>query len=92
MDRSGAAAWMLLASVALPALIGAWEAWRRGRGLTGWLVNIVVTVVAGFALAAALIGYAHTLGLRGEIPSAIALFAGLAGGSLLALWLVNRFR
>lgn len=31
MDRSGAAAWMLLATFALPALVGLIEAWRRMR-------------------------------------------------------------
>ena len=92
MDRSSAGAWMLLATFGLPALIAAWEAWHRKRGLLGWVVNVVVTVVTGLALTALLVGYSHDLGLRGEMASAAAILGGLTGGSLIALWIANRFR
>lgn len=85
--------------------VGIHEAWTNGRGVLGWIANLIVSVVGGF-LAAGVGGMAMEallplLKLDGPLavsqhPMRYVASAGMMIVALLgswsALWLVNRFR
>lgn len=83
--------------------VGIHEAWTRGRGVLGWIVNLVVSFVGAF-VAAPLGGMILTL-LLSDGSRSLAAGGGprfsiaLVGGMLVtllgawgALWIVNRWR
>lgn len=87
---------LLLAGAALAAAVGLYEAFKHKRGVMGWIVSIVASVVGGVLVGAAL-PQLVILALRPDGPAA--LYFGLAGvvagvlvGSSAALSIVNRFR
>lgn len=85
--------------------VGLYEAWSQGRGVLGWIVSVVASVVGGF-LAVSMGGSVMEmvlphLGIEGSLASTRhpLLYVWSAGmmmltlaGSWLALWLVNRLR
>lgn len=87
---------LLMAGAGLAAAMGLYDAWTNKRGVMGWIVSIIVSVVGG-VFVGALLPQLIILGLK---PSdSIVLWVGLASvlagvlaGSSLALWVVNRFR
>lgn len=95
---------MLILLLAMLA-VGISEAWSMKRGAPGWIVNIVVSVVAGF-LAASVFGVTMesilpSLNLEGSLASSggpliyvtlAAMTAIVVLGSRGALGIVNRFR
>jgi hypothetical protein len=94
-----------LAYLAAAPAVGIHEAWTKKRGVLGWLVNIVVSLVGAF-LFAPLGGMAIVMILSPfmDKPSLAAtggtvMSVALAGGMLVtllgswgALWIVNRWR
>lgn len=87
---------LLLAGAALAAGLGVYDAWTHKRGVMGWVVSLVASVVGG-VLVGAILPQVAIFALRPDGHAA--LYIGLAGvaigvlaGSSLALWLVNRFR
>ncbi len=101
----GGAMTIALAFLLATLAAGIYEAWSRRRGVLGWIVNILVSVVGGFVAA----GIGATLmdmllpllKLEGSLASTKhpMFYVLLAGqmiltmlGSSLALRLVNRFR
>jgi hypothetical protein len=94
MDPSSAGFWMLLTTIGLPAAFGIIDAWRNGRGVFGWIVSVVAATAGGIALMLAAVNFARPA--SGPPPSeaiaAVQIFGGLIAGSLLTLWIVNRFR
>jgi len=97
----------IAAAVVVAALaVGIHEAWTKKRGVLGWIVNLVVSLVGvflaaplgGFVVAMLLspfMGGSSSLAIAGGPQMAVAL-AGQMVISLLgswgALWLVNRWR
>jgi hypothetical protein len=92
MDRSSAGIWMLLASVAIPALVGVFEAWRRGRGAIGYVVNLAVSVLAGLGLMVLFVALFFDRARGSELASFVMIMSGLVGGPLIELWVLNRVR
>jgi hypothetical protein len=94
--------WAFLA--AAPA-VGIHEAWTKKRGVLGWIVNIVVSLVGAF-LIAPLGGMAIVIILspfmdRSSLAATggTVMYVALAGGMVVtllgawgALWIVNRWR
>ncbi|MEP9353773.1 hypothetical protein ABLE93_09255 [Xanthobacter sp. KR7-65] len=97
--------------IALAVLLGALaiaihEAWTRGRGVLGWIVNIVVAILGailiaplgGAAMVPLLLPFmdgSSSLAEAGGPLMSIALAGQMAIallGSWAALWLVNRWR
>ena len=94
-----------LAYLVAALAVGVHEAWTKGRGVLGWIVNIVVSFVGVF-LAAPLGGMiivrilapvttGRSLAATGGAPMSAALAGGMIIallGSWGALWIVNRWR
>ena len=101
----GGAMTMGLALLAAAPAVGIHEAWTKKRGVLGWIVNIVVSLVGAFLLAP-LGGMVIVMILSPfmDRPSLAAtggpvMYAALAGMMLVtllgawgALWIVNRWR
>lgn len=101
----GGAMTMGLALLAAAPAVGIHEAWTKKRGVLGWIVNIVVSLVGAF-LFAPLGGMVIVMLLSPfmDKPSLAAtggavMVVALAGGMLVtllgawgALWIVNRWR
>jgi hypothetical protein len=92
-----------LAYLAAAFAVGIHEAWTNRRGVLGWIVNIVVSLVGAFIatpiggmIIALLIGNgSQSLAAAGGIRFSIALAGGMLVtlfGAWGALWLVNRLR
>jgi hypothetical protein len=94
MDKSGFAAVMLLATILLPLAIGLAEAYRKGRGVAGWIVSGLVSTAGGVALLFAVINAPGMppIGYMSEPMSAAIIFGCLIFGAVIALWIVNRVR
>jgi hypothetical protein len=94
-----------LAFIAAALAVGIHEAWTKKRGVLGWIVNIVVSLVGAF-LIAPVGGFVLVMMLNPfmDAPSLAAtggpvLYVALAGmmvvtllGAWGALWIVNRLR
>ena len=101
----GGAMTMGLALLAAAPAVGIHEAWTKKRGVLGWIVNIVVSLVGAF-LVAPLGGMVLVIILSPfmDKPSLAAtgggvMYVALAGqmvvvllGAWGALWIVNRWR
>jgi len=101
----GGAMTMGLALLAIAPAVGIHEAWTKKRGVLGWIVNIVVSLVGAF-LFAPLGGMVIVIILSPfmDKPSLAAtggavMYFALAGQMLVvllgawgALWIVNRWR
>ena len=83
--------------------VGIHEAWTNGRGVLGWIVNIVVSFVGalvaapigGMVLALLLSDGSQSLAATGGARFSIALAGGMLVtllGAWGALWIVNRWR
>jgi hypothetical protein len=95
---------MMIVFLAVLAL-GLYEAWSQKRGVLGWIVNIVVSVVGGFvgaSVASVILGMVlSTLNLgvplvETQHPVRYIASAGMMLLALLGVWvalqIVNRFR
>ncbi len=87
---------LLLAGAALAAAVGLYDAYANKRGVIGWIVSIVASIVGGVFVGAAL---PQAIIMAMKPDGQAALYIGLAGvvagvlaGSSSALWIVNRFR
>ena len=92
-----------LAFLAGALATGVHEAWTRGRGVVGWIVNIVVSLVgafvtapiAGACLALLLSDGSRSLAATGGFRYSLALVGGMVVALLTAkgaLSIVNRWR
>ncbi|MEI7805125.1 MAG: hypothetical protein WCI56_07335 [Hyphomicrobiales bacterium] len=83
--------------------VGIHEAWTKKRGVLGWIVNIVVSLVGAFVaapLGGMVLGILLSDGSRSLAATGGPRFSvALAGGMLItllgswgALWIVNRWR
>ena len=105
MSSVGGPITIALAFLAAALAVGIHEAWTKKRGVLGWILNIVVSIVG--ALVAAQLGEFLLLPLlmlmdvRGSLAATggFAMSVGLAAmmlitllGSWGALWVVNRWR
>ena len=92
-----------IAFFAAALAVGIHEAWTKKRGVLGWIVNIVVSLVGAFVAApigGMIIGILLSDGSRSLAATGGPRFSvALAGGMLVtllgswgALWLVNRWR
>lgn len=105
MSSVGGPMTIALAFLAAALAVGIHEAWRKKRGVLGWILNIVVSIVG--ALVAVQVGEFLLLPLlmlmdvRGSLAATggFAMYAGLTAmmlitllGSWGALWVVNRWR
>lgn len=87
---------LMLAGAALAAAVGLYDAYSHRRGVMGWIVSIVASVVGG-VLAGATLPQLVILALKPDGPAALyiglaSVLAGVLIGSSVALWVVNRFR
>ena len=94
---------MGLAFLAAALAVGIHEAWTKKRGVLGWIVNIVVSLVGAFVaapLGGMVIGIilsdgSRSLATTGGPRFSVALTGGMLVtllGSWGALWIVNRWR
>lgn len=105
MSSVGGPMTIALAFLAAALAVGIHEAWTKKRGVLGWILNIVVSIVG--ALVAVQVGEFLLLPLlmlmdvRGSLAATggFAMYAGLTVmmlitllGSWGALWVVNRWR
>jgi hypothetical protein len=106
LDSVGGSIVIALALFAAVLAVGIQEAWSKKRGVLGWIVNIIVSVVGAF-LVAPLAGFVMVMilspfmGGSGSLAAAGGplMSVALAGqmiiallGSWGALWIVNRWR
>lgn len=91
------------AYIAAALAVGIHEAWTKGRGVLGWIVNIVVSFVGvfvvapigGMVLALLLSDGSRSLAASGGARFSLALVGGMLVtllGAWGALWIVNRWR
>jgi hypothetical protein len=102
----GGAMTIALAFFLAALAVGIHEAWTRQRGALGWIVNIVVAVVATFLVAppggmlvamllSPFVAGSSSLAAPGGPVMAVALAAMMIvtlAGSWGAIWVVNRWR
>lgn len=106
MDSVGGPMMIALAVLLGALAIGVHEAWTKRRGVLGWIVSIVVSLVAAFLVAPVggmvvslllgpLMDGSTSVAAAGGAVMQIALAAMMVVtllGSWCALWLVNRLR
>lgn len=91
------------AYIAAALAVGIHEAWTKGRGVLGWIVNLVVSFVGvfvvapigGMVLALLLSDGSRSLAAAGGARFSLALVGGMLVtlfGAWGALWIVNRWR
>lgn len=97
---------LLMAAIYLcvTGAVGIYEAWSKKRGVLGWIVSIVASIIGGtiggFSLGTVAMLPAGALATRlgpgwAELDAIVGLPASIIGlflGSWIALQLVNRFR
>jgi hypothetical protein len=101
----GGAITLALVFVVAALAVGIHEAWSRKRGVLGWIVNVVVSLVGGFAGASlgsmimeAILTQLHIEGslMHTRHPMLYVASAGMMLltllGAWIALWIVNRLR
>jgi hypothetical protein len=94
-----------LAFLVAALAVGLYEAWTKRRGVLGWIVNIVVSLVGAFLIVPVAEPVIVILLSPFMTRSSLAatgggvMYAALAGGMLItllgswgALWIVNRWR
>jgi hypothetical protein len=106
LDSVGGSMVIALAFLVAALAVGIHEAWTKKRGVLGWIVNIVVSLVGAFVAAPLggpvvaipilmLANGEASLAATGGLPASVAL-AGMMVVTLLgswgALWIVNRWR
>lgn len=106
MDSVGGPMMIALAVLLGALAVGVHEAWTKHRGILGWIVSIVVSLVGAFLVAPAggmvvslllgpFMGGSTSVAAAGGAVMQIALAAMMVVtllGSWCALWLVNRLR
>lgn len=88
---------MMMALFAAIAMIGLYEAWSKKRGVVGWIVSVLVAIVAGAATMSLCVAIGDAMVVRWPKSMAGEMFLSFSPilmlvGAWIALRVVGRFR